>query len=1304
MNQKLFLIGLFTLFFVLQFNQIRATSLLPNGSFETGDFTDWNVSTGYSNYVNYPARHIFCGTGGDCSILRNTVFIIKGDMNICFIGNVNVNTGPNNEVIEILNGNATTLGSRLFSLNWDTSNTPFTGIKYGCFKTSSNYSDINGEFPNLIILNGLINQTQNQILSGTFPGSDGSKLYNIVYNNGGDVNVLMDKFIFQQFFRLSFSNDKNPSPVEKSTSFNLGTKILDENGVLVTDANVELRFNNGSWQQMNYLNSTGFYEVTILGSQISSVGDYNYGMRVNKINYLENTSLDKMVKVKDFEHRYLKITPIENIKSVFFNSVEINPLNENNQIIFRIDSNSLDFENPQFKILNSLIDKKQYFIYTASSLQFVQGIWVFNDSLTYSSSFNSQPIQKIWNSNIDKYEHSFFDSILPIETKFYKLTYKSPIYSWNHQDNDWFKQATPGIFFDDTFFYDSFTLSSHLNFYNYPQKELSQLISNQNKNYEFQFTGFTNDLNANVSIFLLQPDNSTETLIKTVNVTQTKTRFSVSFNPSSFNQKILIKSNQSYPVTVYLVDYAIVDRGFFASPLKLVQSDGSELPIIIQQPNFFQYVTETGDFLARTLVYDREGDLNQLKVQLFFDNNSASNAATLSFQPLSFTGFQSLEKSFSDVIDLPDSATNVLVKFTLTDKNGTDVAEQSKTIRFLQFPYFPTDLVFSVFDNSQLIGDSPNGTVSLITKQPKNILGVEFYIYNDTNSPATPNFYTAVFKPEQFDCIGGNDCSFNYKIPNFAFSKDSNKWFITAQVLLRTRNRTIPSLTGDAVAYVFTITKQINFLALTKAKIVQTFERNNRKYKNTEEIALTLELENVLHDDIRKDLRVWIGEFDCGSNATGACVGDRASYFYNPLSSIYDPLTGTNYFFFKNIFLRTPDSSLLGDGNYHRIVAFVSDATGRYNNASSLNILLADKADAQIVTTVTNSSNEKRILIDNSISLTAPNYEVLACLRTDNNLTFSEPRKAEINCLVWYSIKNIFPDKFTFRISNNNSDTTETVDSYKQFIDFEVPYNLIAINDVSLMRQALAAHYHTDCGLDIACLSGQLFNYFASSTLNGIGSFSKQFTEGDFNSVLIKNVNFDVNFARFADPTFAQGIFLVNFTNLNFLNKQDFTVLNPSLENINPKFFVRFASQNKIGLPKTKTNVELIGSGLQSFLKFQDSHFLVIDEKPKANFVNNSSSDVNRIPQTTLPTILLVNFSSVLLYSNGLASFYRYVPLTFQTIISQQFSFIGETIAGIGELFSNPLNFVIDHIFEIVLVLGLIFAIGMIWRQFRPGG
>lgn len=1313
MYNKLLVFGLL-LFFVLNVNAIQ----IPNGSFETGDFTSWHMTNNPKAIYTNPDR--LNGTGitvcdtKECLTLRNFGTNLVPDSNVCFVSqsadiNININFHAVNDANDIYDG-------ELFSTA--------TPDGFFCFSVPSNFDS---SYSDLIMVNGQSETDCNYVFDlnmDTFPGSDGSYYayaHSTITDGGagcqpaGTIFERVDNFTIEQPRFLTFDSDKNPSPVQKSTDFVLGTKILDENGINVTDSNVQLNFNGGGWDDMVFSSTTQFYEITIPGASISTIGDFNYGMRANKNGYFERASADKSVTVKEFEFTYLTITPIENIATVSFGSVIINPTNKNTEIIFKVDSNSITAENPEYVIINPLTDGKQYFVYTATQVQFAQGTWIFNDSLTFNSSFNSEPIQKIWDSNNGQYGHSFFDLLSPLETKYYRLTYESPAFFWAQQNDDWFKQLTPTDFSDSGITWDSFTLSFYTNLANYPHKPLSQLIGNNNVAYEFQFTGYTADLNADIGIYLIDPSNN-ETLIETVNLTTTKTRFSISINPSQFSQKIELKTDQNFPVSVFLVDYAIVPRGYFISPLELLQVDGSELPILVRFPNFFQYVVETENVLAQTTVYDREGDLNQLIVTVFFDVNADSNATKRFFIPLSIEGESTLSQTVQDIIDLTDTAQNIIVKFTLFDTNGLAVSEQSKTIRFLQWPFFPTDLTFSIADNALLIGDSPNGVVSLTTKNPNNILGVEFYIYNDTNSPSSPNFFTQVFTPQDFICVG-SDCSFNYSIPDFVFSRDSNKWFITGQVLMRTRTRTVPSLTDNAKTYVYTLTKPINFFALKTARVIQTFERREtlgifpfysvvRKYKNNEQIALTVELQNVLNDDIRKDLQVWIQLFDCADNATGACPGVPATYVYNPTSNIYDPTTGKNYFFFKNLFLTTPDSNFLQDGNYFRVVAFVSDASGRYDDAGTLQIYLGDKDDSQVITNRANASDEKRILIDNSITLSPPEMGSLICLRMDTNLVFDSPRKPTISCFVSYSIKNSFPDKFIFRLSNNNSDTTETDDSFKQFIDFEVPYDLVAVNDIQALRRALNAQYHTSCE-DWLCTLGQFANSIVSPGINLFGSPFLSWTLGDINAFTTYNVASDFNLAHFADPTFVTGILAFQISNTNFINKKDFETAIPELENVNPGFFVRFMRDAGHTLPSTTTKIVVYSSSIEPFLEFESPNFLVIDEKETESAVQSrsDSNGVNRL-ELSIPTILQLNLGATMVFDHGLSSHYLYVPLIFKTIIGQNvscFFAFPSPFDFLNDPMCNPLGFLLSNIIIIVIVIALVFILAVIYREFKGG-
>jgi hypothetical protein len=139
-------------------------------------------------------------------------------------------------------------------------------------------------------------------------------------------------------------------------------------------------------------------------------------------------------------------------------------------------------------------------------------------------------------------------------------------------------------------------------------------------------------------------------------------------------------------------------------------------------------------------------------------------------------------------------------------------------------------------------------------------------------------------------------------------------------------------------------------------------------------------------------------------------------------------------------------------------------------------------------------------------------------------------------------------------------------------------------------------------------------------------------------------------------------------------------------------------------LPEKKTFVSAyINDGEKIYSKETESP-LVINVLPQNATLNKQNLDANVQGNfESAPTELKFNFITDLFYSNETGVIRRYVPLSFQAIISLT-GFDG-IIALFQQLLTNPLPIIFSNAWWVLGILIIILIISLIYSNFqKPGG
>jgi hypothetical protein len=1165
--------------------------------------------------------------------------------------------------------------------------------------------------------------TTSNLLSFTTPISSplnaGDGLAFFIYNyTHGDwyvtyIGMLIDNIRYSETGTILEVTDPS-QPIDAYSSFEIKTlvKIVDENtsGTYITNADVNVKI-NGVKYTMPY--SSGYYRATIPGLP---QGNYVYDMNALDKNGHGLGTATGTLQVKRSLIPNLQIIDIENMNhSINKYNVDLFPTNESNELIWKAMNNDLNYLMiVDYNLWNSLNNGNQYWVYTSDD----NGVtYALNDSLTYGTT-DYNPVQKLWQDVNSKYSYSFTDSLAAGQTRYYKLKYQSPVAFWQtlSSSTGWFKQYEP---VNSTLLglnQDLFTTSVFNNLRNYYITYLPQLLQYSDGVFEFQFTAWS-DSPQTIKIGTL--DNNVDTIVDSIVVNSTRKRYSITIPNSTYSSQLLFLTDANATNNVYFMDYAIIEKNYFTKRLRILQVDGSELPVQIISGTSNNYLQEGYSYQINTAAFDRNGDLNYLQVQVFLDNNS-QGVKTYNIPLTSSAGqTHNLIETLDPVIDLNGIWNNPLTPRTLFiyaklyNSLGSIVSEQSQTVKFLQFPHFPNDLMLQVSLLSAQVGESPTLDIRTTSKALNSLLGYKIIIYKEgTGKTLTnPDYSLILYKDKDFSC--SYNCNLRFKLDQFVYPSNGS-YRVVVLALLNTENENFSDSYAMSSQHAI-----VTFKNFTVARILEIIERDqtqNSQYNNTEPIGLAVQLKTGDGANLQSSLRVQLRLSNCDSNTGGTCTEN--STLFDPTSIAYDPTTHYNYYFFRNYFVND-DGSLLYDGNIYRFKAIISDAKSQFSgdtNAlltgkcqtydasnffsmvlSSLNYMVFGCTVDQegIVTTATNSGQEKRIIINNAYTTNPPTIEATFCLNADNNNHYIDAFQQDILCASWYKVSDQTIDKFNFWITNKYSDTSKT-DSTTQYLKVEVPFEIIALNDMPLLKSTLETKFDTTINtLGDAVYYG--FNDLFNGLVNPLGTHASFLASNYATNGMLTNVGFDVNFQRAFDPQYVSGLIFFRVKGLSVVNQHDYQETYPVLQDQSPSVFRSWAKQSGVSVPNGNTIVEIYGSDMEKIASYTTPTGLIINEEPSL-LRQVQQTDVNStVFSQSLPKRMLFNVITDIVAGNGSYLQSRYVPITITAIITEKPLSTLEAISKSASLlFTDPLEWMTRNLFWEVIFLCILLVLAFV--------
>ncbi|MCK4429292.1 MAG: hypothetical protein KAU95_02865, partial [Candidatus Aenigmarchaeota archaeon] len=399
-------------------------------------------------------------------------------------------------------------------------------------------------------------------------------------------------------------------------------------------------------------------------------------------------------------------------------------------------------------------------------------------------------------------------------------------------------------------------------------------------------------------------------------------------------------------------------------------------------------------------------------------------------------------------------------------------------------------------------------------------------------------------------------------------------------------------------------------------------------------------------------------------------------------------VTGYNYFNFRQIFLELNNGiySPLSDGNYFRFKAWIEDPSKTlqtiyqpvltdkcqvrseddfWGNTFNMNLFLEACASGQytdlIVATPDNNNHEVQIWINADEATANPTQFSFGCSQPNKDNLYENALEQPLLCSINYLYSEKPIDKFSFYLTNKNSDLAELEPENQQFIKLDIPYEVIYFNDMDLMRKALKKEFQTDTVDNI----GEVFE---SAIDNLLGAFATPFSvladglsalgwigsvNTDFGTAVSGN-DLNYSYSTPVSPNNVSGMIFIKVSNINVVNKKDYEIIYPNASTISAKRFVEWANFENINLRNEKIRIDVYTNDMVKIMSKEFDNILVIDEDPPANNINQNVADANQGKFVSVPTIIKFEIISDMIYNNETSYNRQYVSIPYTVNLERE--------------------------------------------------
>ncbi len=880
-----------------------------------------------------------------------------------------------------------------------------------------------------------------------------------------------------------------PEPIPSLTSFEIRATIQDINGDFIEAADVNITL-DGDTNAMAF--SNGAYRITFpLGL---SSGAFPFDVNSNFEN-VEKGFSGTLVFEPDFRTA-LNVTNINNTSI----QVDSNAVNVTHSTFNKQSSPSFAYQveniSDESVLVNYIARGKKAGIEepTRTFLIFTDDTnsqdFKLNDSLTFS-------IDRLWNSQLEEYEHFFERNIDSGNTQQYKLDYKKPLISFESlTDQDFFTtQASINKINIDNRFIDEISINKFSRMVLTPTPDFAAITSPDTINSSY-VVSFTASVDSGTLDITIQGDTETITTEKKTIYLDANGFFEiVTEQPSDFRK-------------LQIENFVVMERGFFARELEVFDEFGNDLPIVIDDTNnAFQVLEEGQNFSVSTEIYERglfeNQDLNVIIIDAFVFGVEDQNTLIRKEIQVKEEDFETevtievneiLDGIITTSTDL-DILTPLVVRVRACGKRvDTDATsepicfatQETQNLVLRQFPFSNDQILMRLSIDDFFVGENPEGSLFIETDFLETIEYVVISVFSESNDVLNPDVNETFFKDKDFQCIA-DFCDFDFRLSEWGF-EEAIDYSIQA---------TLKVTTSD-LDYNNTLLNEIVFLQAFhigyKERFVNLYNksRDARIFKDFEKIPILLNLRDNLNlpsrDDLNVIFRVWdlgTSDFNSGGDADPTFI--QLAFDWDVYE--YDINKGTNRYAF--IGRLREKGGALQDGHFYRILVEVDDHTKKREAINPIT-LSADKLTGGFTsfTDASQQTNEVSFKIDSTVVLDAPlgdqnGLRSLTCvdpqtaemerlLRVDalsqsidraggtnpitltlgfvlkGGLRFGSSLLSDLfykDChLIWVD-RSHYVDSIRVYVYNSYSDLAEQDPEFKQYMDFTIGEELIIFND-----------------------------------------------------------------------------------------------------------------------------------------------------------------------------------------------------------------------------------------------------------------
>lgn len=1130
----------------------------------------------------------------------------------------------------------------------------------------------------------------------------------------------------------------------KNTNILFSSQYLDDLNEPIIDANCSIIADGVSYP-ITFNSNTNNYEKTL---NFNTLGTKQIIHNCSKTNYVSQQDYYNLIIDIPLSDK-ININPIENISNVDIETQEVffDLGSESSDLIFSINSDST-ISNLPFYFYNSRKEVgKNYFVYASDD-----GVtWAFDDTITFDnvSADLDKPVQKIWET--DEYKYKFYLDVIGGETKYYKLVYQDVGKYWETIKNsvDWVHYNEPSISTIDTKNWDVFSVSELSQLRSQLKLPFSQLLSGDFvRGVHVQFTAYaTAEIDLNVQLF----GGSEGVGSDVFTITTTPTRFSVLLNPQYSEEDVLrLITTGDDSAVIYITDYHLIPSSYFVDGMTLKNKDGTGLnAIMIKDVGSKEYLREGEPFRISTSVYDREGDLKRLEIRTFADVGSDVLIGITSFDISDATkrgAYFEWNVLVNGIIDLngnyvnPQGLRDVFVHARLYNNADEQVAQISRTVSLLQYPYFSNDLILQIDALNNKYGENPKFFIDFKNAVPSAFLGLRFVFYEAGNfdNPA----YEKIVYASELNCSSLLACKKELLFNDYVYNPVDAIDFVGVEFLVNTEyslsDEQASSFGRFQPLTFFRENLQLGYRQLDTARVLQVYERQDNIYRADEKIALVLQVRDVPYKDLTNTLYVEMMFNVCDAETGGNCVIHDVNYL--PQSTRHDETTGYTYFYFNDYVLDS-SGNLLQDGNYLEPIVIIDDLSGAYsgsvwltthankcqsasygtlfNNFSFNMNFIMEKFEADYRALYGCNGNEtdaiveygsdqaQRLEIDTDHVTTGGQNHSILCVNTSSQNKVSNLDTA-MYCMVLYKQSDEQINSFRFYIANEFSDFSRTNNLEKQYIEIEIPAEKIIFEDMVVMAKTLEAEFQVDTIDTIGELAQAGFDKLFSGLAN---PFTDMVTWAYAPTGVFTNIGFDFNWNNTFNPNFLNSVFWIKVEGLKVTNQQDYIFQYPELNDLDASYFRRWVNQEKVLISKPKNaKIWILGQDFKPILFYEPENTLIINSV-SSDFVQ--SPDENNAP-VYRPTTLRFNFISDMISDNFTQNERLFIPIWFTYLVPPKpFNpvewitdvLFGENNQGVNVgLVSNPTGFLVHNWFWFILLIMGILTTSLIFKNFKGGG